>query len=94
MTRWTNPAFDGTGQRMVAGGAGNATLVVLRENQDPLRSFDGGKTWSAFTVRGSRPLDVSVSPADGRTWYAVVYAPVGEPAIPYSSPQVIYRTRD
>jgi photosystem II stability/assembly factor-like uncharacterized protein len=90
MTRWTNPPFEGSGQALVAGGPGNSTLVVFRDNQDPVRSFDGGKTWSPFTVQGNRPLSVSISPVDGRTWYAVI---VGEGA-PDSFARVILRTRD
>lgn len=87
-TRWSFQPLDGAA-KVASGGPGNATLVVLRSGADPLRSFDGGRTWTAFTVNGTRPADVSIAPTDGRTWYAIAAADAAE-----RTPKVVFRTRD
>ena len=88
ITRWVSQTLEGA-SRVVSGGPGNATVILMRENMDPLRSLDGGQTWTPFTVRGVRPQDVSIAPTDGRTWYAVTTDGPEE-----SGKRVVQRTRD
>ena len=70
-TRWVEQPVEGA-TRIVSGGPGSETIVALRDGREALRSFDGGLSWSPFTVDGARPLAVSIAPTVARTWYAVV----------------------
>lgn len=88
VTRWNSQAVEGvTG--LVSGGPGGTTAVALRQGMDPLRSFDGGQSWSPFTVKGARPDDLKISPSDSRTWYAVLSDGSDDRV-----PRRIVRTRD
>ena len=88
LTRWTSQPLEGA-TKVVSGGPGASTLVVLRTGMDPLRSVDGGRTWTSFNVNGARPADVSIAPTDGRTWYAITVADAAE-----LTPKVVFQTRD
>ena len=57
LSRWSATALPGPG-KLAAGGSGQSTLAVVRDGADALRSTDGGLTWTTFTVRGQRPLDI------------------------------------
>lgn len=48
-----------------------AAAVALRDGQDPLRTSDGGRSWTPFTVGGLRPSEVHIAPTAPRVWYAV-----------------------
>src|SRR5207247_1106647 len=55
---------------MVSGGPDGSTLITFPYAGDPMRSFDGGVTWEAFTIEGQRSRDFSIAPRDSRLWYA------------------------
>ena len=67
-SRWISHPMVGA-ERLYAGGPGGATVVMLRRDMGPLRSFDGGVTWAPFTMPGET-FEVDIAPTDGRTWYA------------------------
>ena len=71
LTRITTTPLDGA-HALVGIGTLNPALVALRTGMAPLRSFDGGVTWTPFTVQGEFPQTVVGSSADSRTWYARV----------------------
>lgn len=57
-------------ERLYVGGPGSATMVLLRYQTTPLRSFDAGVTWEEFQIVGGESVGVSISPTNGRVWYA------------------------
>jgi photosystem II stability/assembly factor-like uncharacterized protein len=67
-SRWTPKPVEGA-ERLKAGGPNGATVVVLRRDMAPLRSFDGGATWTPFALP-SGAYEVEIAPAAARTWYA------------------------
>lgn len=69
-SRWTPNHVDGA-ERLEAGGPGGATVVLLRRDMSPLRSFDGGATWTPFTLPGTT-YEVSIAPSAPRTWYVFI----------------------
>lgn len=69
-SRWTPTPVEGA-ERLTAGGPKGATIVVMRRDMAPLRSFDGGSTWEPFALPGIA-YDVSIAPTAGRTWYTLV----------------------
>ena len=71
VTRWTSAPFEGAGS-LHAAGRDTTGLIMLRTGLDPVRSFDGGASWTAFTIAGQRPSGFKGSPTDPRSWYAVV----------------------
>jgi photosystem II stability/assembly factor-like uncharacterized protein len=66
---WTpiEPSLAG----IVSGGTDGSVLIGRRNGQDPVRSTDGGRTWSSFTVLGVRPDRFVASPTDARVFYAL-----------------------
>lgn len=69
LSRWTSTPMDGATALAISGGDSPA-LVVLRGAADPIRSFDGGATWTPFRVANQVPSILKASPTDARTWYA------------------------
>lgn len=68
-SRWTPRPMQGQAERLNAGGPNGATVVLLRRGMGPLRSFDGGVTWTPFSMPGD-PFEVHIAPTAARTWYA------------------------
>lgn len=57
---------------ITAAGLDGRDLIARSTAADPRRSSDGGRTWTAFTVDGARPLRFAGSPIDGNTFHALV----------------------
>jgi photosystem II stability/assembly factor-like uncharacterized protein len=71
------PFGAGFGAHTYVSGRESQALVVQRnslepeiDDLDPIRSFDGGATWTPFRVLGGVPTSMVFSPSDARTWYA------------------------
>jgi photosystem II stability/assembly factor-like uncharacterized protein len=89
---WVDPGIGkATG---VAMSPDSSVIIVQREGQDPVRTWDRGQTWTAFTVQGTRPDRFFASPADPKVLYAAQGGgdhPNG--LLSYTGPR-LYRTRD
>ncbi len=67
-SRWTQVPMANA-DRLYTGGPGGATVVLLRRDAGPLRSFDGGVTWAPFNTP-SQTFWIYAAPTAARTWYA------------------------
>lgn len=70
LPNWGEPILQGA-RGAVFGGTDASVVLAWRDGLDPVRSLDGGRTWSAFTVQGTRPDRIIASPTDSRVFYAL-----------------------
>jgi photosystem II stability/assembly factor-like uncharacterized protein len=92
LSAWTATG-DSTFAGLVSGGTDGSILIARRTGADPVRSVDGGRTWTPFTVLGVRPDRFIASPTDSRVFYALA----GGIAVDYfngGNPSNLYRTTD
>jgi hypothetical protein len=70
-SRWTTAMHvDASMEGPIIGSDDGSTVVLMRYQMDPLRSLDGGVTWSAFNINGQRPYNVQIAPTNPKVWYA------------------------
>ena len=87
------PLSDPAILAVASAGRDGGVLIARRLGLDPVRSTDGGRTWTAFTVQGTRPDRFIGSPTDALTFYAMAGGITVDYG-PSSTPASLYRTRD
>ncbi len=76
------------------GGADPNILLVRRAEADPLRSADGGRTWTPFTVQGTRPDRFVASAIDSSRFYALRARFIDGRAGTRTEPGTLHRSND
>jgi photosystem II stability/assembly factor-like uncharacterized protein len=87
------PLSDTAILSVASAGRDAGVLIARRVGLDPVRSTDGGRTWTAFTVRGTRPDRFVGSPTDALSFYAMAGG-ITVDFGPSIAPASLYRTRD
>lgn len=88
LPRWSDPILGGV-RDVVFGGTDASVILAVRGGLDPIRSRDGGETWTPFTVQGTRPDRIVASPTDSNVFYALKDTPGSGTSLAKSA---LYRT--
>lgn len=68
--RWSDLGVT-SASGVAVGGTDPAVILALRLANDPVRSLDGGRTFTPFTVMGSRPQVLITTPMNPSVFYAL-----------------------
>jgi len=86
--KWTTTGLPGS-NAIAQSSASPDVILALRMNADPVRSLDGGATFSTFTVLGIQPQAIISTSASN-----VFYATSAQPQFFVTAPPDLYRSDD
>jgi photosystem II stability/assembly factor-like uncharacterized protein len=72
------------------GGTDAAVILAVRPGNAPLRSLDGGRTFTPFSVMGIQPQAIIGAPANPSVFYALS----AQPRVPSEAPPHLFRSDD